>query len=228
MKALAVDTSSQCISLAVKNGSIYASLALESGRKQSEKLLPAVQAVFFQAGLKPEELDFTVLCKGPGSFTGLRLGFAVVKALQLTCSCPVYGIPTLTAYAHPFYQWPGAVVSVIDAKKNRFYASVFRGGTETAGPADITAEELAACIDPEEKILAVGPDAEFFAETLSAVRPQQDIRCFARIKTDAAQQLLLLGEQAFSAGEPALKEYEGPFYLRKSEAEEKSESERHT
>ncbi len=227
MKALAVDTSSSCVSFAVKNDSIYANLVLEAGMKQSEKLLPAVDTVLSQAGVKPEELDFTVLCKGPGSFTGLRLGFAVLKALQLTCGCPVYGVPTLTAYAYPFSQWPGAVISAIDAKKNRFYASVFRGGTETAGPADISAEELAAFIDPEEKILAVGPDAEFFAETLSAVRPQQDIRCFARLKTDAAQQLLLLGEQVFSAGDPALKEYEGPFYLRKSEAEEKSEPERH-
>ena len=83
MKALALDTAISCITIAAKNDDNLASLVLDIGMRQSEKLLPAIDYVLSQADLKPGELDYTVLCEGPGSFTGLRLGFAALKAIEL-------------------------------------------------------------------------------------------------------------------------------------------------
>ena len=83
MKALALDTSISCIQIAAKNDDKLASLVLDIGMRQSEKLLPAIDYVLKQAELAPAELDYTALCQGPGSFTGLRLGFAALKAIEL-------------------------------------------------------------------------------------------------------------------------------------------------
>ncbi len=83
MKALALDTAISCIQIAAKNDDYLASLTLDIGMRQSEKLLPAIDYVLKQADLTPGDLDYTVLTQGPGSFTGLRLGFAALKAIEL-------------------------------------------------------------------------------------------------------------------------------------------------
>ena len=102
MKALALDTATGRISAAAYNGSTHASLILNLELRQSEKLLPAVETVLREAELAPTDLDFVALTSGPGSFTGLRLGFAALKAFQLSTGCPLYGVPTLQAYFYPF------------------------------------------------------------------------------------------------------------------------------
>ena len=79
MKALALDTSISCIQIAAKNDDKIASLVLDIGMRQSEKLLPSIDFVLKQAELEPGDLDYTALCQGPGSFTGLRLAFAALK-----------------------------------------------------------------------------------------------------------------------------------------------------
>lgn len=156
MKALALDTAISCIQIAAKNDGYLASLTLDIGMRQSEKLLPAIDYVLKQAGLTPGELDYTVLAQGPGSFTGLRLGFAALKAIELfgglkdgadhelalqdmnaaqgkkaaNSRIPLYGINSLDAYAWPFMDFDGIVLPVIDAHKEKFYAKAFLNGTE--------------------------------------------------------------------------------------------------
>ena len=166
MKALALDTSVSCIQIAAKNGDNLASLVLDIGMRQSEKLLPAIEYVMKQADLSPADLDYTVLCEGPGSFTGLRLGFAALKAIELyggrsagdeNCSqdqnaageqnflqdqnaaasrIPLYAINTLDFLAQPFLDLGGVVLPIIDAHKEKFYAKAF-----------YNAKEIIACDD---------------------------------------------------------------------------------
>lgn len=219
MKALAIDSVSSCISFAACNNEKTAVLSLEIGMRQSEKLLSSIQCVMQQCEMGPDELDFTVLCGGPGSFTGLRLAFAALKALELAHGCPVYAIPTLEAIALPYRSWKGVVVPVIDAKKNRFYASMYRGGILQSGPFDAGLEEILNCIDREEAVLALGPDAEYFVECLRMERPVQEVHLFIPQGHSSVLSLLKLGGSKFVAGEVGLVEYEGPVYLRKSEAE---------
>ena len=79
MKALAIDTSLTRITVCAKNDDKTAYLTLDIGMKQSEKLLPAIDYILSQVELKVSELDYTAICKGPGSFTGLRLGFSALS-----------------------------------------------------------------------------------------------------------------------------------------------------
>ena len=108
MKALALDTAISCITISAKNDEYLASLTLDIGMRQSEKLLPAIDYVLKQADLAAADLDYTVLTEGPGSFTGLRLGFAALKAIELFGNdIPLYGINSLDAYAWPFMDFDG-------------------------------------------------------------------------------------------------------------------------
>ena len=175
MKALALDTSISCIQIAAKNDENLASLVLDIGMRQSEKLLPSIDYVLAQAGLSPAELDYTVLCEGPGSFTGLRLAFAALKAIELfggNCleakeaggdcvqdqkaggrsKIPIYGINSLDFLAQPYLDFDGIVLPVIDAHKEKFYAKAFLGGKEIIPCDDWDLRAL------EEKLLTIVPD----------------------------------------------------------------------
>lgn len=235
MNALAIDSSSSAIAFAAVNGEGRSSsvLSLDIGMHQSEKLLEGIQSVLSHCGLQAAELDFTALCAGPGTFTGLRLAFSALKALNLAYGIPTYAIPTLEAIAYPYRQWRGAVIPVLDAKKQSFYAAVYRRGEMQAGPFDASITDILKHTDPEEFILAAGPDAAFFAEQARSLCPERHIGTFVPC-TDGADGpvtgctasscttvicLLEAAAQRFRAKEKPLEEYEGPFYIRKSEAE---------
>ncbi len=220
MKAIAIDSSINCISFAAKNGDKYATISLDIGMRQSEKLLSSIAYVLKQVELEPSELEFSVLCQGPGSFTGLRLSYAALKALELTHNCPIFAIPTLEAIAYPYTTWKGAVLPVIDAKKNRFYASLYRNGEMTVEPIDASAEDILNLLDKEESVLVVGSDAELFVEKALTTRPDQNIIMFQPSQKNTTLSLLEIGYKKYQSNDDPIKDYDGPLYIRKSEAEE--------
>ena len=220
-------------STASAQGTSTAILTLDIGMHQSEKLLEGMESVLSHCGLQAADLDFTALCAGPGTFTGLRLAFSALKALNLSYGIPTYAIPTLEVIAYPYRQWRGAVIPVLDAKKQSFYAAVYRSGELNCGPFDASVTDILKHTDPEEEILAAGADADFFAEQARALSPERRITTFLPCKngTDGilsgssahagitVLSLLEAAAQKFMKKEKPLEEYEGPFYIRKSEAE---------
>ena len=218
MKALAVDTATARISVAAYNENAQASLVLNLELRQSEKILPAIETVMREAELIPTDLDFVALSSGPGSFTGLRLGFAALKAFQLSTGCPLYGVPTLQAYFYPFRDFSGTVVPVIDAKKERFYVSIYRNGKLSLEDSDLSPEELLQNIDREEDILVTGPDAAFCMEKLLELRPDQKFHVFDG-KECYADYVLLCADEMRRNGKEPLKDYDGPVYIRQHDAE---------
>lgn len=220
-------------STASAQGTSTAILTLDIGMHQSEKLLEGMESVLSHCGLQAADLDFTALCAGPGTFTGLRLAFSALKALNLAYGIPTYAIPTLEVIAYPYRQWRGAVIPVLDAKKQSFYAAVYRSGELNCGPFDCPATDILKHTDPEEEILAAGADAALFAEQARALSPERRITTFLPCKngTDGilsgssahagitVLSLLEAAAQKFIKKEKPLEEYEGPFYIRKSEAE---------
>lgn len=218
MKALAIDSAATCMVIAAKNDDDKATLSLDISMKQSEKILPAIDFVLQETGLTPADLDYTAISKGPGTFTGLRLGFSALKALSLSHNIPLYGIPTMDAYAYPYADFGGAVVSVIDAKKDQFFAAIYRGGKECMEPKDTNTEEVLKNLDAEESVLIVGQNADVFAEMLRSLAPTLDIRCF-KFQLPATDALFSLAEEKIAKKEAPLEDYDGPEYMRKSEAE---------
>jgi tRNA threonylcarbamoyladenosine biosynthesis protein TsaB len=177
-----------------------------------------VDRLFSSAGMKPQDLELVVCMKGPGSFTGLRIGFAAAKGLSLALGIPLAAIPTLDCMAHGLSIWPGLVVPVIDAKKGCFFSALYRGGKRLSDYLDADPETLFLAIEgrklsPTETAVITGPGAELF------LPPREQSGVFVDPLFSKGRSLEML--QIAAKGN--IIEYvgieSGPLYLRKSDAE---------
>lgn len=219
MKSLAIDSASSCMVIAAKNEDLTATISLDIGMKQSQKILPAIDYVLSQVDMKASDLEYMSLCSGPGTFTGLRLAYSALKAIELANDIPLYGIPSLDVYAHPFEKFEELVVSVIDAKKDQFFAAIYENGNQIFDMEDTTAEKVADFLkDKNKKILVVGPDSEIFANELSKINDKLEINAI-KFQPNATDSLFDMTKQMIEQKKEPLKDYDGPIYLRKSEAE---------
>lgn len=221
MKALAIDTSLTRITIAAKNDDKTAYLTLDIGMKQSERLIPSCEYILNQVDLKTSELDYTVLCKGPGSFTGLRLAFSALKAIELAYNIPVYGIGTLDAYSFAYSDIDIPVICAVDAKKNRFYLQAKHNGDVLIEDGDYEIDAVKDIINniESDRIFVCGSDAALFISRISEIISSKK---FISLKgtPNETENLFVMAEDMIAKKIPALKDFDGPVYIRASEAEE--------
>lgn len=220
MKAIAIDSASPVLTISAINEDLKSTVILDIGMHQSERILVEIERVLNDVNLKVADLEFAALCKGPGTFTGLRLSFAALKALQLNAHFPIYAFDSLYVYAFPFLSIGKPILSCLDAKKHRFYVSLFRKGQVAVESFDAELEQVKNILDTEEELILTGPDAEYFAETYYEINPNQKFTILGSEFSNTGFALLSLGKKAFDRGDEGLKDYEGPVYIRPSEAEE--------
>ena len=219
MKALALDSANTKIYIAAKNENKTVTTVFDIGMKQSETILPAIAYTLEQVKLTAAELDYTVLCKGPGSFTGLRLGFAALKALELANGTPTYAVMTLHSYAFPFKDFPQTVLSVIDAKKEKFYAAAYRNGKIFIPADDYEIKDLLEKLKDCGELLICGPDRFSFKEILKKEMPECPVFC-TEFDIPSTDSLFAIAEEMRLKNAAPLADYDGPEYMRASEAEE--------
>ena len=127
MTILAIDTSTDYLSLAVmRGGHIIARFHRKCAMRHSSTLIPMIDGLFKKARVKPEAIDCFAISAGPGSFTGLRIGVATVKGFSYTLKKPVVAIPTLDVIAVNARRSEGIICPVLDARKNKVYACLYR------------------------------------------------------------------------------------------------------
>ena len=125
MNLLALDTSTNTMSLAVQRGDAVWEHSGEGGAQASAALIPAIQALMQQAGLEFAQLHVIVFGAGPGSFTGLRTACSVAQGLGFGAGVPVLAVPTLLAVADEARHCTGArrIVAALDARMDEVYAA---------------------------------------------------------------------------------------------------------
>jgi len=127
MKILSIDTSTDYLSVAVMDGAkVLASYHRPSHRNHSRLLVPVISNLVKRCRLKLKDIGGLCVSIGPGSFTGLRIGVVTVKGLAYALNKPVVTVPTLDVIAHRAGSFKGLVVPVLDAKKNKVYACLYR------------------------------------------------------------------------------------------------------
>ena len=215
MNILSFDTSSEILDICLKADNEYHIITRTAGLKHSELLLPGIQYVMKTAGCSLKDLDLIVCSKGPGSFTGLRIGISTAKGISAGSGIPLVSVPTLDALAHPFEACPLPVLAVIDAKKKRFYAELYLEGTAAGKPLDASLEDIDALCKEYSTVMLTGPHCELFFERMG---PQKKFIPGPRAGDGCAKSLCILGEKQFTE-KGADEDGEGPIYLRKSEAE---------
>jgi tRNA threonylcarbamoyladenosine biosynthesis protein TsaB len=222
MNICAFNTATARLGIAVSAGNRYAELVLEEGLHHTEHLTAEASALLARFGIAAGELDCIVCVRGPGSFTGLRIGMSAAKGLSFGSGAPLVSVPSLELYAHGKAWYPGAVLPVIDARKQRVYAAIYREGGLSSPLYDLSPEELLERL-PAGRILLTGP---FAAELLATPPFAEAMRWEALgLELDPAARdsrmhsLIELGAARLERRGPDAAE-RGPLYLRRSEAEE--------
>jgi len=215
---LAIETSSELASCALlnDNGTV---LARESSgvRTHSQSVLPMVQDLLREAGVKLADCDAIAFGAGPGSFTGVRTACGVAQGLAFGADLPVLPLVTLEAMAEACRARTGAgeVLAVLDARMNEVYWAQYRFDAASGDWAAVCAPVLCApeavAPQPAAGLVACGngfsayPDAfagkAFGADALADILPH-------------ARELAPLGARALARGEAVAADAAQPLYLR--------------
>jgi tRNA threonylcarbamoyladenosine biosynthesis protein TsaB len=132
MLILAIDTALDACAAAVLDTGAARIIAQESQamkRGHAEALMPLIARVMKAADIPFTSLDRVAVTRGPGSFTGLRVGLSAARGIALAAGKPVVGLTTLTAYAAPFVGEKNEhpIISAIDARHDHVYFQVVSG-----------------------------------------------------------------------------------------------------
>jgi len=226
---LALDTGTPTASVAVCSraaGRVFR--RDEPARTHGPTVLVLVEAVLAEAGLAPTDLAAVACGRGPGSFTGLRIGLATAKGL-----CYALGVPLVTpssleglARAVP-RSGPAAVVACLDARRQEIFAAAWHFPDEgeprllfppmAGGPAAVA--EAVRTLDVDSPAILVGTGATLYTDELTALLGDE-----ARIPSGAPQTpdaaiLADLAAEALVRGDTADLRSAEPEYLRPSDAE---------
>lgn len=141
MKYLAIDTSGKNLTLVLNiDGEIYSYFDSECGVNHSTQLMPKLEQILNGAKCNLSELDFIACVVGAGSFTGIRIGVATVKALCFAYSLPCLSITSFDTLA--YNKKSGKVLAVIDAKHDGFYVCGYDNGNVDMQPKYVMRDEL--------------------------------------------------------------------------------------
>ncbi|NMA60408.1 MAG: tRNA (adenosine(37)-N6)-threonylcarbamoyltransferase complex dimerization subunit type 1 TsaB [Firmicutes bacterium] len=173
MYVLGIDTSTLTGGVALlKQGELVGESVLNIRTTHSERLLPALEILLEQANITPQELDGIAVVTGPGSFTGIRIGVATAKGLAYALDHPLVGTTTLEAYGWQFKYFPGAVISLIDARREQVYWQAFEAGEGLNEPAHGPLSDVYTyCARLSRPCLFVGDGALAYAERIGEQVP---------------------------------------------------------
>lgn len=222
MKVLGVDTATASCSVAITEGEeLLAEMTLVSGETHSRHLARLIETLIRNTGLSLDRIEGFAVARGPGSFTGLRIGISTVKGFAVAGNRPVAGVSTLAALAWQIGPTDHLICPMIDARRKEVYAAWYRWHPD--GPAAVSGERVAS---PEAVLTALDRPCIFVGSGASAYRHRIGERAGHRalfaagaLNATRAATIAMLGARRLIAGRSDDVERLVPTYLRKSDAE---------
>jgi tRNA threonylcarbamoyladenosine biosynthesis protein TsaB len=229
MKLLVLDSSGLVASVAVmEEDTLIGEYTINHKKTHSQTLLPMLDEVVKMTETNLEEIDAIAIAKGPGSFTGLRIGSATAKGLGLALQKPIVSVPTVDAIAYNLYQAQGYICPIMDARRNQVYTGIY---CFEDGKFKVVEEQCARSIDETiEAINELGGAVIFLGDGVPVFKETILEKCTAAVSFAPAH---LSRQRAGAVGSLAMEYYKqgkiesatehGPEYLRKSQAERERE-----
>ncbi|MDW8136692.1 MAG: tRNA (adenosine(37)-N6)-threonylcarbamoyltransferase complex dimerization subunit type 1 TsaB [Thermodesulfobacterium sp.] len=221
---LAIETSGKLGGIALFKEKLLVEITIRSKESYSKILFKILERIkeFYPFSL--EEIDYYVINLGPGSFTGLRIGMSVLKALDLAHKKPVIGIYSLEALAFNFPKVTLPLACLVDAYTQEVFFALYRWKNFELVP------EIAPCCIPLEKVKNfIKEETLFLSETLEKwesflreelkgffLKPELSVNLSPGLLAKVAYYKLKKNLVEFKTGEEIL-----PLYLKSSEAERK-------
>lgn len=181
MKFLALDTSTEACSVALALDGQILALDEVCPQQHSKRILPMVQQLLADAGVSLHQLDGIIFGRGPGSFTGVRIGVSVAQGLAFGADLPVFGVSTLAAMAQAaaIQQNATEVIAAIDARMAEVYIAAFtldEAGLMQAITPEIAAKpaalpEVLTSLSFTSRVLGVGTGWQTYSQALQQLAP---------------------------------------------------------
>ena len=222
MKILSIDTSSNLCSVALlEDNQPIDELIIDDNKTHSQNLMPLIQNLFLKLNIGLPEINLIACNKGPGSFTGIRIGIATAKAIAEVANIPTIGISSLDCLAYNVPNATGVICSLIDANNNQVYCAIFDKNYNLLS--DYIADDISnitSILNNYNDITFVGTGSITYKDILTKKYPT------AKFSTNNNQHSANVGKCAFEKYKNGYTENADtilPMYLRKSQAERMKE-----
>ena len=217
MRILAADTSSQHGSVCVvEDSQLIGEVRLASAMQHSERFFRSVEFLFQQIPFQLSDIDLFAAARGPGSFTGLRVGLAAMDAFSAANGKPSAGVTTLEALAWKTAVEGTVVAPTIDARRGEVYGALYRRSGET-----LIEEKSPVVLKPAQWFASLPRQSIVFCGD-GAIRYRPEIRAEFGWSVHSMDLYLAqtIAELAGTANRGPLE----PLYVRKTDAEIARES----
>ncbi|NLK94802.1 MAG: tRNA (adenosine(37)-N6)-threonylcarbamoyltransferase complex dimerization subunit type 1 TsaB [Clostridiales bacterium] len=227
MKILSIDTSSKVATVAILDDDVLVGeYILNNKREHSVILIPMIEELLKESNLSIDEIDGYVVSKGPGSFTGLRIGLATIKGMSFGSNKPYVSISSLDALAYSLLSFNGIICPIMDALRDNVYTSLYvnnNGVLENI--LDITSmeiQDLVSLLNEKKTNVIFTGDAVY--KHKEYIKENMDNAFFAQNHLNIVR-ASSLGELGMSLLKSGIKDdpNSAPVYLKKPQAERELE-----
>ncbi|WP_129647048.1 tRNA (adenosine(37)-N6)-threonylcarbamoyltransferase complex dimerization subunit type 1 TsaB [Peristeroidobacter agariperforans] len=214
MRLLAIDTATERCSVALRLDGKVVERSSEQPRGAADLVLPMVESVLQEGGVRLADLDGIAYGRGPGAFTGVRIGVGVVQGLAFGAGLQTVGVSNLAAVAQQVAQPDDRILVCMDARMNQVYWSSFarEHGAELVTP--LSAERVDAPDEVVEGNYTVLAGTGFKAYTQLRARLATGARTVYEAALPKASDIALLAEAEFRAGRGRPATEAEPVYVR--------------
>ncbi len=225
MKLLAIDSSGLTATVAVlEDEKLLAEYTVNYKKTHSQTLVPMLEDIRSMTELDLGTIDAIAVAKGPGSFTGLRIGSATAKGLGMALSKPVIPVSTLDALAMNVWGSDKLVCPIMDARREQVYTGLYRfdnGELVTVKEAcAISVEELKDILNEMgDEVLFLGDGVPVYRDKLDETLTVAHGYAPAHMSRQRAGALAVLAGKYYKEGRIETAAEHKPEYLRLSQAE---------
>lgn len=170
MNIFGIDTCCMAATAAVITDDRLAAQVVQNNKKtHSQKIMPMIEFMLREADMSVGDIDCFAAATGPGSFTGVRIGVATVKALAHAVDKPCAAVSALHALANNTACFDGIICPILDARRGQVYNALFRGGSMERMTEDRALSMAKLCEElkeTNERIIFLGDGVSVFEDEI--------------------------------------------------------------
>lgn len=223
MLVFGIDTCCMAATAAlVAEDRLVAQTVQNNKKTHSQRIMPMIEQMLYQAEIELSDIDCFAAAAGPGSFTGVRIGVATVKALAHAAGKPCVAVSTLQALANNVACFDGIICPIMDARRNQVYNALFKGESMERITEDraISMDDLLSELkETEGKIIFNGDGVAVFADKIKEELGERAVFARRMQMMNLAASVAEIGCDMLERGETIEYTELSPQYLRLSQAE---------
>lgn len=225
MKVLAIDSSGLVASVAiVTEDELLAEYTINYRKTHSQTLLPMLDEIVKITNIDLKDIDAIAISKGPGSFTGLRIGSATAKGLAMVLDIPIIPVATVDGLAYNLYKSDNVICPLMDARRNQVYTGLYKW---IDGEFKVLLEQRPLAIEEiskeinkiAEEVIFIGDGIKVFENQLKETIKVNYSFAPAHLSRQRAGAIGALGIKYYKKGIMTDADEFVPTYLRMSQAE---------